>query len=393
MRDWAREEPARPAPHRYAARIYEDMGSLSQAVESAQREVSAAPADASAWERLGRLRLRVFDRAGARDALEQARRLGPTEQGLLDLALVAHLVSDIGTEVSACEQATQLAPESPVAWSRLAHALARTDRLTDCLAACERSLALADDPEVRNLREQVLAAAPRELGARAGSGSGGDRAGRPTTGRGAAWPDNPALHVAAGSATLTALAVQRRRPRSRPSTCDAHSRVVASARRSAAATRRLGRARRSRAGSSPHGIVASPPHPRSRRSRRVTGGSQSGTRLMRVRAARGGARQPVRATGHAPRVAGCRVYEAISPAQVSVEPGAAPPLALIDRRRSPRGCARSATSGGRRRGLVLDERRPGHCWIWPPTRPPMSSSSSARGARARDSSATATWPR
>jgi predicted Zn-dependent protease len=167
VRDWVREEPGRPAGHRYAARIYEDMGSLSQAVESAQREVGAAPSDASAWERLGRLRLRSFDRAGAREALEEARRRGPSEQGLLDLALVAHLASDIGAEVSACEQATELAPDSPVAWSRLAHALARTDRLSDCLAACDRSLALADDPEVRDLREQVLASAPRELGERA----------------------------------------------------------------------------------------------------------------------------------------------------------------------------------------------------------------------------------
>jgi tetratricopeptide (TPR) repeat protein len=167
VRDWAREEPGRPAPHRYAARIYEDMGSLSQAVESAQREVRAAPSDASAWERLGRLRLRTFDRVGAREALEEARRRGPTEQGLLDLALVAHLASDIGAEVSACEQATELAPDSPIAWSRLAHALARTDRIRDCVAACDRALALDDDPEVRNLREQVLAAAPRELGERA----------------------------------------------------------------------------------------------------------------------------------------------------------------------------------------------------------------------------------
>jgi tetratricopeptide (TPR) repeat protein len=163
VRDWIREESERPAPHRYAARIYEDMGSLTQAVESAAREVRAAPADASAWERLGRLRLRVFDRAGAREALEEARRQGPSEQGLLDLALVANLSGDVGAEVSACEQATALAPESETAWSRLAHALARTDRLTECLAACDRALALADDPEVRDLRAQVLAAAPREL--------------------------------------------------------------------------------------------------------------------------------------------------------------------------------------------------------------------------------------
>jgi tetratricopeptide (TPR) repeat protein len=162
-RDWMREESDRPAPFRYAARIYEDMGSLSQAVEAATKETERAPSDASAWERLGRLRLRFFDRAGAREALERARELGPSEQGLLDLALVANLSGDVGTEVSACEQATVLAPESPAAWSRYAHALARTDRVSDCLAACDRALALEPDPEVSDLRERVLATAPREL--------------------------------------------------------------------------------------------------------------------------------------------------------------------------------------------------------------------------------------
>jgi Tetratricopeptide repeat len=163
VRDWIREEPERPAPYRTAARIYEDMGSLSQAVDAAVREADRAPRDGSAWERLGRLRLRTFDRAGARDALERARALAPTEQGLLDLALVAHLAGDLGAEVSACEQACDLAPDSPACWARLAHALARTDRISDCLAACERALALRDDPEVRDLRDDVLAMAPREL--------------------------------------------------------------------------------------------------------------------------------------------------------------------------------------------------------------------------------------
>ena len=163
VRDWIREEPSRPAPHRTAARIYEDMGSLTQAIDETVKECAAAPADPSAWERLGRLRLRVFDREGAREALETARGLGASEQGLLDLALVALLSGDLGAEVTACEQATLIAPESPAAWARYAHALARTDRLSDCLRACERALALADDPEVRDLRDQVLAAAPREL--------------------------------------------------------------------------------------------------------------------------------------------------------------------------------------------------------------------------------------
>ena len=76
-------------------------------------------------------------------------------------------MGDTGAEVSACEAATKLAPDSAAAWSRLAHALARTDRTTRCIAACDRALALLDDPEVRNLREQVVAAAPQAIEAAA----------------------------------------------------------------------------------------------------------------------------------------------------------------------------------------------------------------------------------
>ncbi len=165
VRDWARVEPERPGPHRTAARIYEDMGSLSQAHDAAQRETVAAPRDATAWERLGRLRMRRFDRAGALEALERARALAPSEQGLLDLALIACLIGDLGRELAACEQAIGLAPDSAAAWSRLAHALARTDRPTDCLAACDRALALADDPEVRALAERVRERLPRSIAA------------------------------------------------------------------------------------------------------------------------------------------------------------------------------------------------------------------------------------
>src|ERR687889_2197897 len=45
VRDWIRAERERPAPYRYAARIYEDMGSLSQAAEAAERETDHAPRD------------------------------------------------------------------------------------------------------------------------------------------------------------------------------------------------------------------------------------------------------------------------------------------------------------------------------------------------------------
>ena len=68
--------------------------------------------------------------------------------------------------MSSAEAAIRLGPDSCAAWSTYAHALARTDRVTECLAACRRALDLGDDPEVRDLLERVQAAQPRELSER-----------------------------------------------------------------------------------------------------------------------------------------------------------------------------------------------------------------------------------
>ena len=163
VRDWARMEGERPTVHRFAARIYEDMGAFSQAAEAAEREARLAPRDAAAWERVGRLRLRLSHRRAARAAFERARATGPTVEGLLDLALLHHLAGEVGAEVSACEEATRLEACSARAWARLAHALARTDRLSEGIAACERALTLADDDEVSDLLERLRAAQPAAL--------------------------------------------------------------------------------------------------------------------------------------------------------------------------------------------------------------------------------------
>src|SRR5436305_11613612 len=162
VRDWARADTDRPTPERFAARIYEDMGAIDLAADAAHRATDRAPEDASAWERLGRLRLRQMDRRRAISALEQARELGPSVEGLLDLALAYHLAGDVGAEVSVSEAATRLDPESAGAWSRYAHALARTDRLGECERACIRALSLTDDPEVATLLARTRAAAPPE---------------------------------------------------------------------------------------------------------------------------------------------------------------------------------------------------------------------------------------
>jgi tetratricopeptide (TPR) repeat protein len=163
VRDWARVDRDRPAPHRFASRIYEDIGAIDLAAEAAERAARRGPADAGAWERVGRLRLRLMDRSGALDALERAHRIGPSMEGLLDLALARQLAGDLGGELSACEQATWLAPDSAEAWTRYAHALARSDRVSDCIVACERALGLGADPEVAELLQRARALEPRVL--------------------------------------------------------------------------------------------------------------------------------------------------------------------------------------------------------------------------------------
>ena len=146
VRDWARVETDRPTPERFASRIYEDMGAIAWAADAAERAANRAPNDASAWERLGRLRLRLMDRTAAIAALERARLIGPSVEGLLDLALAYHLAGDVGAEVSAAEAATVVDPESPAAWSTYAHALARTDRVNECMEACRRASRSARTP-------------------------------------------------------------------------------------------------------------------------------------------------------------------------------------------------------------------------------------------------------
>jgi tetratricopeptide (TPR) repeat protein len=166
VRDWARVDTDRPTPERFASRIYEDMGAIDLAAEAAGRAAARAPDDASAWERLGRLRLRLGDREAAISAFERARAIMPSVDGLLDLALAYHLAGDVGAEVSAAEAATRLDPESPAAWSSYAHALARTDRVSECIEACRRALELGQDREVEDLLATVQSAIPRELAER-----------------------------------------------------------------------------------------------------------------------------------------------------------------------------------------------------------------------------------
>ena len=73
VHEWARADDGRPAAHRFAARIYEDIGAIDLAEEAAARAVKRGPTDMGAWERLGRLRLHA---AGSRGGAGSARARG-----------------------------------------------------------------------------------------------------------------------------------------------------------------------------------------------------------------------------------------------------------------------------------------------------------------------------
>ncbi len=105
-----------------------------------------------------------MQREAAIEALVRAREIEPSVEGLLDLALAQHLAGDLGAEVTACEQATMLDEQSAEAWARYAHALARTDRVSDALGVAERAHHLdRSNAEVAELIERLRAAQPRVL--------------------------------------------------------------------------------------------------------------------------------------------------------------------------------------------------------------------------------------
>lgn len=166
VRAWSRVEPGRPAPHRYAARLYEAMGLFELAAEAAERECASNPRDGTAWARLGALRLRLLQPEAAREALIRARRLpGVTVDVLLDLSLADHLLEDRLASLESARAAVRLDETSALAWTALAHALDRTGATADCIAACDRALGLGADPsELGELRLRKQREQPTELG-------------------------------------------------------------------------------------------------------------------------------------------------------------------------------------------------------------------------------------
>ncbi|MBI5311277.1 MAG: hypothetical protein HZB14_09695 [Actinobacteria bacterium] len=165
VRAWVRVEPGRPAPHRYAARLYEAMALFELAAESAERECATNPRDGAAWARLGGLRLRLMQAEAAREALTRARRLPDvTAETLLDLALADHLLEERQASLESVRAAMKLDDTNAAVWTAYAHALDRTGANADCVAACEHALVLgADQIEIGDLLARKLHEQPAEI--------------------------------------------------------------------------------------------------------------------------------------------------------------------------------------------------------------------------------------
>ena len=162
VRDWARVETDRPTPERYASRIYEDMGAIDLAADAAQRAADRAPG-----RRLGLGAPRAP--APAADGPRRRRSPRSSAPGWSARRSRACSISRSPTTWPATSaprsrpprRRPRLDPESRRAWSTYAHALARTDRVSECEHACRQRA------RARRRRRGGRPAGPRRGGAAA----------------------------------------------------------------------------------------------------------------------------------------------------------------------------------------------------------------------------------
>ena len=160
------------------------MGAIDLAAEAADRVTARAPDDADAWARVGRLRLRLMQRDAALAALEQRAR-DPARRGRA-AGPRARPPSRRRRRRRGYGDASWR-PRSrrtvAAAWARYAHALARTDRISDAIAASERAL----DAQPARRRGGRAARAPAGRGParparRVSTGQPAGTSGRPRSG-------------------------------------------------------------------------------------------------------------------------------------------------------------------------------------------------------------------
>lgn len=165
-RELVRQQPGNPLALRMLLRAYVQQQSWLQAREIAKKLIQIDAANPTDLHSMGLVHLKLFELKGAQAALTAAARLSqPVVAAIdiwLDLALACQLNGDLGAEVDACESAlriTELATGATASTkarvlSRLAHALARTDRQTEAQQRCAEALQIwSDSVELKWLME------------------------------------------------------------------------------------------------------------------------------------------------------------------------------------------------------------------------------------------------
>ncbi|HEY5411700.1 MAG TPA: tetratricopeptide repeat protein [Caulobacteraceae bacterium] len=183
VRALAESDPSRPRPWRRLARLYDEAGDLTGALDAWTHVSELEPNDLAAREHLAQLLLDLerpaeaalhlqllvgsepgkskgwrrlalaLQQAGQAEAETQAwgHVLAAEPDDLQAHERLAHLLADAGQEAEALphlQAAVRLAPENARAWRRYARALGRSDKDLDALGAWRQTLALAGQGEL-----------------------------------------------------------------------------------------------------------------------------------------------------------------------------------------------------------------------------------------------------
>ena len=82
---------------------------------------------------------------------------------MLDLALTHRQLGDNAAAVESARAATRVDEDDVEAWVAYALELDRSGAIAECIAACDRALALETRPVITQLRERKLREKPAEI--------------------------------------------------------------------------------------------------------------------------------------------------------------------------------------------------------------------------------------
>ncbi len=140
--------PPTPGLYLLLAEAEGALGQLPEAAAALEEGTRALPQSSALWSRLAEVRLRQEAWPNASDALAHAMALDPKDPDLpLRAGFVAERLGHAHEALALYEHATQIAPDSKLAWSSHGVALLSLGRPQDAVASFDRALGLDSDYE------------------------------------------------------------------------------------------------------------------------------------------------------------------------------------------------------------------------------------------------------